>query len=65
MSTLRVATIETENETTDLLIRTANTSSASISVYSGNNTISVSGNISGNNNIASTGKAIAMAIVFG
>lgn len=65
MSTLSVTTIETGSETTDLTIRTANTSSASITVYSTSNTVNIDGIVSGNNTIASTGKAIAMAIVFG
>lgn len=65
MSTLSVTTIETGDVTTDLTIRTANTSSASITINSTSNTISIDGSVVGNNTIASTGKAIAMAIVFG
>lgn len=39
MSTLRVATIETEDEFTDLTFRTGNTSGPQITIYSGNGEI--------------------------
>jgi len=65
MSTLRVAMIETENELTDLTLKTGNTSGPSITIYAGNNDIQIDGEISGNNKIATTGKAIAMAMIFG
>lgn len=45
MSTLRVATIETENELTDLTIKTGNTSGPSITIYAGNNDIQIDGDV--------------------
>lgn len=78
MSTLSVASITTTDSTTDLVLTTANTNSGNVRIFSTNNTILLNGNIifSGNtpsitaafdkaNNAATTGKAIAMAIVFG
>jgi hypothetical protein len=44
MSTLRVATIETENETTDLTLKTGNTSGPSILLSAGNNDVQINGN---------------------
>jgi hypothetical protein len=59
MSTLSVTTIETGSETTDLTIRTANTSSASITVYSTSNTVNIDGDLTiGSNTVSSFGKSL-------
>lgn len=93
MSTLSVATVETEDGLTDLTLKTGNTSGPSITIYAGNGEIAFnstsnmsftataidysgvvtytgnidfsSANVTGIEAGISTGKAIAMAIVFG
>jgi hypothetical protein len=81
MSTLTVATIETEDAFTNLTLTTGNTSGPEIIISSSNNDVNLTGDfiVSGNVTAAyfsgdgsnltnagiSTGKAIAMAIVFG
>lgn len=66
MSTLRVSKIESPSNTDSLIIGTGNTSGPNIVIEAETDTIIINGtNISGNNGLTSTGKAIAMAIVFG
>lgn len=65
MSTISVSTVTTANNSENLTIKTGNTTGPSIVVYT-NGTISFTANsISGIESGISTGKAIAMAIVFG
>ena len=54
MSTIRVATIETENDTTDLTITTGNTSGPDIVVSAGNNDVNLTGDFIVSGNVAST-----------
>jgi hypothetical protein len=66
MSTLRVSKVETASNTDSLTLGTGNTSGPNITISAETDTIIINGNnISGNNGLTSTGKAIAMAIVFG
>ena len=54
MSNLRVATIETENETTDLTLTTGNTSGPEIIIAAGNNDINLTGDFIVSGNVSST-----------
>jgi len=78
MSTLRVSKVETPAVDEDLVLTTGNTSGPTLSISSANDNIYFNGTAvfetssfapieayETANNAASTGKAIAMAIVFG
>ncbi len=65
MSTISVSNIETANGSEPLTVKTGNTSGPTIVLYT-NGTITFTANtVSGIETGISTGKAIAMAIVFG